>query len=207
MMSGFEEAAAWSAEEEQRLIARAKRDPQAFAPLYTRYFDSIYRYTYRRFGDRERAADATSQTFLKALTNLESFKSGSFQSWLYTIARNVVIDAVRRTRPQAHLPDLREMVDTNPTPEEHALQNDARRELTELLRELTPDQRSVVELRLAGLTSQEIADRLGRSIGATKTLQWRAFHRLRELMREPDPVVSANVDRSRDLVKEHFGGD
>ncbi len=85
------------ATEEAAQIALAKRDPRAFAPLYSRYFDTVYRYILRRVsGDRERAADATSQTFLKALAALSTYKSGSFIGWLITIARNVVIDQARR---------------------------------------------------------------------------------------------------------------
>jgi RNA polymerase sigma-70 factor (ECF subfamily) len=193
-------------DDEHDLIERAKRDPQAFAPLYTRYFDAIHRYTYRRLGDQERAADATSQVFLKALTNLSSFKSGSFQSWLYTIARNVVIDIIRRTKPQATLPDLWEVPDTGPTPEEQALQNDSRRQLSALLDVLNPEQRSVVEFRLAGMTGQEIADRLGRTVGAVKMIQWRAFQRLREEMREPTPITSEYVDSLFVPKKERLYG-
>ena len=194
--------------DEQALIERAKRDPQAFAPLYDRYVDDIYRYTFRRLRNPEQAADATSQVFLKALGNLHQFRAGSFQSWLYTIARNVVIDHVRRARPHDPLPEEWELLDPDPSPEEHALLNDAQRRLDLLLDQLTPDQRSVVELRLAGMTGQEIADRLGRSVGSVKMIQFRAFQRLRELLREPEtisdtPTVKPAPQRAKELRYGH----
>ncbi len=49
------------------LVAQAQLDRQAFAPLYARYADPVYRYCYRRLGHPEVAADATSQTFARAL--------------------------------------------------------------------------------------------------------------------------------------------
>jgi RNA polymerase sigma-70 factor (ECF subfamily) len=200
------ESGGGAGDDEHDLIERAKRDPEAFAPLYSRYFEAIHRYTYRRLDDQERAADATSQVFLKALTNLNSFKSGSFQSWLYTIARNVVIDSIRRTKPQTTLPELWEVADAGPTPEEQALENDARQQLSALLDVLNPEQRSVVEFRLAGMTGQEIADRLGRTVGAVKMIQWRAFQRLREEMREPTPIASEYVESPIVPKKERLYG-
>lgn len=62
------------------------------------------------------------------------------------------------------------------TPEEEAL---AAEHCQALLALLPDDQRSVVELRLAGLTGAEIANVLGRSVGAIKALQFRAIARLR----------------------------
>src|SRR5262245_18407622 len=80
---------------EVRQIEAARRDPNAFAPLYAAYFDPIYRYCHLRLHHRELAADAASQTFLKALAGIGSFRSGSFKSWLYAIARNVTTDMLR----------------------------------------------------------------------------------------------------------------
>jgi RNA polymerase sigma-70 factor (ECF subfamily) len=168
--------------DEHSQIELAKRDPQAFAPLYAQYFDPIYRYSYRRLREPELAADATSQIFLKAIAALPRFRSESFRSWLFAIAHNVVIDIVRQTRPRFEMPDGWDMADDQPTPEHQAILNEDRRQLWELLDQLTDEQRAVVELRLAGLTGQEIADQIGRGLAATKSLQWRAFCRLKHLL-------------------------
>lgn len=179
--TGSNNGATWE-DEEQSLFELARRDPRAFAPLYQHYFDSVHRYAMRRLGDRERAADTTSQVFLNALAALPGYRAGSFQSWLFTIAHNVLIDALRANRPETGLEDRWALPAPGQSPEEMAIGRDDQRQLAALFALLTPDQRNVMELRLAGLTGQEIADQLGRGLAATKSIQWRAFERLRRAL-------------------------
>ena len=63
-----------SAETEADLIARATHDSQAFAFLYRRYLDPVYRYCYHRLGSKEAAEDVTSQVFSKVL-GAQAFKT------------------------------------------------------------------------------------------------------------------------------------
>jgi RNA polymerase sigma-70 factor (ECF subfamily) len=72
--------------------------------------------------------------------------------------------------------------DPAPTPEEAAIRSEAGEALRQLLAQLPDDQRSVDELRLAGLTGAEVAAALGRSTGAVKMLQFRALTRLRMVL-------------------------
>jgi RNA polymerase sigma-70 factor (ECF subfamily) len=173
------------ATEEERQIEAARRDPNAFAPLYATYFDPIYRYCYLRLRHRESAADAASQTFLKAFTGIGGFRSGSFKSWLYAIARNVTSDILRASRPQFDLSHAELIPDKDPSPEEQALRADDRDRLWRALSLLTDEQREVMELRLAGLTGAEIADVTRRNVAATKSLQFRALARLRTILETP----------------------
>ncbi len=174
-MTGTEDA-------ERQQIEAARRDPNAFAPLYAAYFDPIYRYCALRMHHRELAADAASQTFLKALAGIGGFRSGSFKSWLYAIARNVTIDMQRAARPQLELTHAELVHDSAPTPEEHALRADESDRLWNALQYLTSEQREVLELRLAGLTGAEIAAATQRSLSATKSIQFRALSRLRTVL-------------------------
>jgi len=169
-------------EAEALLVARAKADRHAFAPLYARYLDSVYRYCYRRLGSKEAAEDATSLVFAKALTSLPAYRDGSFGGWLFAIAHNVVADGYRRAarRSDRPLDAVGEPLDDRPSPEELAVAADERRSVRALLAELPADQRRVVELRLAGLTGAEIAAALARSVPAVKMLQLRAMTRLRQ---------------------------
>lgn len=167
---------------ERQQIEAARLDAAAFAPLYAAYFDPIYRYCYLRLHHRELAADAASQTFLKALAGIGGFRSGSFKSWLYAIARNVTIDMIRASRPQVDLIYAEAVPDTAPSPEEQALRNDEQQRLWRALAQLSNEQREVLELRLAGLTGQEIAESTKRSLSATKSLQFRALSRLRTVL-------------------------
>jgi RNA polymerase sigma-70 factor (ECF subfamily) len=164
-----------------RLVALANSDPRAFAPLYARYFDPVYRYCYRRLGHPEAAADATSHVFAKALAALPGYREDapSFRSWLFAIAHNVITDDLRARRPVAPIDAAAYVAATGPSPEEAVLTDEAGCTVHRLLAQLPPDQRQILELRLAGLTGPEIAAALGRSLGAVKIAQVRAFARLR----------------------------
>ena len=171
--------------DEAALVALAQTDRRAFAPLYARYADPVYRYCHRRLGNPEAAADATSQVFVKALAALPRFRAGSFRSWLFAIAHNTVVDDLRRARADATLEAGADRPDPGPSPEELAVAADEGRTLRAVLAGLSDDQRHVVELRLAGLSDREIAAVLGRSLAATKMLQVRAVARLRLLLGVP----------------------
>lgn len=168
-------------------IARARRDPAAFAPLYERYVDAIHGYCLRRIGDREQAADMTAQVFTRALGAMPAYvdAGGTFRSWLFSIAHNLVVDTYRKHRQVASLDEqerLYDLPDHAPGPEHHAIQADLRRAFRIALVDLTGGQREVVELRLAGLTGPEIASVLEMKLAAVKSTQFRAYTRLRELL-------------------------
>jgi len=74
------------------------------------------------------------------------------------------------------------------SPHEQAVANAQRETLFAALRTLTSEQRDVVELRLAGLTSAEIAAVLGTSVGAVKSCQFRAYARLRRHLTDAHAV-------------------
>ncbi|GIK55769.1 MAG: hypothetical protein HND44_03030 [Chloroflexi bacterium] len=59
---------------DQTLIEQAKHDPQAFARLYDRYVDRIYRYAYRQTGDEALAQDVTAVTFERALRHIQRYQ-------------------------------------------------------------------------------------------------------------------------------------
>lgn len=169
-------------------IACAIQDPAAFAPLYERYVDAVFGYCYRRTSDRELAADLTGQIFAQALAALPRYRPdrgvGTFRSWLFSIAHNLVIDSHRTRRPHASIDSDagRSLRDHTASPEDHAIANERREALAVALQQLTEGQRQIVELRLAGLTGPEIAAVLGMGLTAVKSGQFRAYSRLRELL-------------------------
>jgi len=170
------------AEDDAVLVVRAQADRQAFDALYVRYVERVYRYCYRRLGEPEAAADATSQIFAKAMVALPGCRAASFRSWLFAIAHNVLADTFRACHFEPPLEAAAEIVDPAPSPEAAAVAADERRWVVTLLDHLTPDQRQVVELRLAGLTASEIGEVLGRNRGAIDVANNRAVNRLRVLL-------------------------
>jgi RNA polymerase sigma-70 factor (ECF subfamily) len=184
-------------EEDARLVALAKTDPRAFAPLYARYFDPVYRYCYRRLGHPEAAADAAAQVFAKALAALPGYREDapSFRSWLFAIAHNVIADDLRARRPVASMTAVADMATSDPSPEEVILTDEVGGAVQALLAQLPADQRQILELRLAGLTGPEIARALGRSLGAVKIAQVRAFARLRTMVNPADSAAGKGIEQ------------
>lgn len=86
--------------EEWEEIKAAQRDPVLFRPLYDRYFESIYRFVFRRTADEELTGDLCSQVFLKAMQKLHTYqyKGVPFSSWLFRIAANEVAQYYRQNK-------------------------------------------------------------------------------------------------------------
>lgn len=166
------------------LVIGTRTDPQAFAALYLRYVGAIHAYCYWRLGSRETAEDATSQVFAQALAGLPRFDGnrGTFRSWLFVIANHVVIDHYRKTRPSAAIDSVLNIPDNSSSPEELAVASEQREALRKALQQLSPRERQVVELRLAGLTGREIGEVLGCSTSAIGAAQYRAVSHLRMLL-------------------------
>jgi RNA polymerase sigma-70 factor (ECF subfamily) len=78
------------------------------------------------------------------------------------------------------------VVDPSISPEDAAIAADGRRQIVELLAALPEDQRRVIELRLAGLSGNEIAESIGKSVAAVKMLQHRAMQRFRRILAVPN---------------------
>jgi RNA polymerase sigma-70 factor (ECF subfamily) len=158
----------------------------AIRPLYARYAQPIYRFCDRQVGDREIANDLTAQTFIKAIERIDRYQHddrGTFKSWLFAIARNTVIDRWRRRRPTALDESASgNLIDADPGPEATAVHRDEMDRVLALLDRLPGSQREIIELRLSGLTTNEIARTLDLSIGAVKSAQSRAYRKLRELL-------------------------
>jgi RNA polymerase sigma-70 factor (ECF subfamily) len=181
-------------QDERAWVAAAQRDPQAFAPLYHRYAQPIYRFCYRKVGDVDLANDLTAQVFVKAIEKIDRYQpspGATFRSWLFTIARNTVTDAWRRHKPTVDVDALIEvLVDDEPSPERHALEAEDRMRVDHLLTHLPESQRAIVELRLAGLTTKELMATLSMSESAIKSAQHRAYRRLRELVQATEGAGS-----------------
>lgn len=174
-------------------VLAARQNLSAFEPLYRRYAESVYRYCVRRLDDPERAADATSAIFIKAMQSIHYCQPESFRSWLYSIAHNATVDARRTARNHAPLETALVPMNEALQPESLVTLEETRMEIVALLDHLTPDQRHVVELRLAGLDGYEIAQALGRSRASVDTAQSRAIARLRRILVAKDEKEQSHV--------------
>jgi RNA polymerase sigma-70 factor, ECF subfamily len=162
------------------LVSRALRDREAFAALYLRYITELGRFCLLRLHDEEAARDATQQIFAQALAGLSHYReTGQFRAWLYTIARHVLANQVSRQHATFPLAAALEAVDPGLTPEEMVSATLERHTVLDAVSRLPDDQRTALELRMAGLSGLEVAVAMGRSHDAVKKLQLRALQRLR----------------------------
>ena len=168
---------------DEELVTRAQQgEREAFGALYDRYLPRVYAYCYRLLGTREAAEDANTEVFMRALAALPAFRVGSFRSWLFAIAHNVIADEVRRRRPTLPLADAGDLVDRGPSLEDVAAAAADRSVILALLPHLSADQQQVVALRLSGLSAVEIGEALGKPRNAVDGIQYRALLRLRSLV-------------------------
>lgn len=165
---------------------------EAFAQLYDECVERIYRYIFFRVTDEQTAEDLTSQVFYKAWENLDRCKStgAPFIAWLYTIARNAVIDHYRTRKNTVALDDIVSLASDTPAPEDTVEFHFETEALRLALDELTSEQRQVVVLKfISGMSTEEIAARLGKRTGAVRALQMRALQALAVLMREEEETL------------------
>ena len=167
------------------LVAEARRDSNAFAALFDRYWDPIFGFCYLRLGDWHEAEDVASQVFFNAMTSLPRFESrgteDTFRAWLFGIARNLVGTSHRYTARHMAAPIERAagVFDESGSPDEMVVAAEEHEQLLLLMNQLAPDQREILELRLAGLSAVEIGRVLGRSQEAVRKAQSRTFIALR----------------------------
>ncbi|MGC4105123.1 MAG: sigma-70 family RNA polymerase sigma factor [Thermomicrobiales bacterium] len=119
-------------------------------------------------------------------------RTGIVSGWLFTIAHHVAMDALRR-RPMRPLAPDWEMADPAALPDDRVVADEAAQELHAALATLTDDQRTILHLRLAGLSAPEIAQVLGRTPQAIKSTQFRAITQLRKQLHAPSPPSSTTA--------------
>jgi RNA polymerase sigma-70 factor (ECF subfamily) len=174
-------------ESDEALVARAKRDREAFGCLYDRYVEQVYRFTYRRVKNHTVAEDITARVFQRALEQMPRFewRGIPFGAWLMRIAANLIHD--HNGQAQRHIP-LQEWVEDgadsvgsiSPAEEQYA----ARQVVDTLWQEVSTlpivQQQVLVYRFVRDMSVREIADTVGRTEGAVKQMLFRAVKRLRQ---------------------------
>jgi RNA polymerase sigma-70 factor (ECF subfamily) len=163
------------------LIQRvADGDAEAFEELHRRYARSVLGLALRRLGDRGRAEDATQDTFASLWRSAARYDParGAAASWLYTVARNAIVDGLRR-RPEPTIDDPPEVAEPGPGPADATENEWVSWRVHRALETLPAQERSLVELAYwGGLSQTEIADYVGIPLGTVKTRTRSALRRL-----------------------------
>jgi RNA polymerase sigma-70 factor, ECF subfamily len=180
------------AEDEKTLVARASRhDPEAFARLYDRYVDKIYKYINYKAG-RTNAEDLTAQVFLKSWAAVGDYRMTQrpFSAWLFRIAHNLVVDYFRTQRETISLdqyPVGDESRDDVEELAEHHLDSET---LRLAMKRLTDEQQQVIILKfIVGYNTDEVAHLLNKHPAAVRALQHRALISLERIMGRASPAA------------------
>lgn len=134
--------------------------------------------------------DLVGETFLHLARGIGTFEGtlANFRSWVFTVAHHRVLDDRRRRsrKPADPFAETPEPAPTSPdATSEAALDSVGTDRVQELIGRLVPDQRDVLLLRIVGgLTIPEIAEAVGKSVGATKALQRRGIAALERILQD-----------------------
>ena len=183
------------ADPDAALMLRVKRgDRDAFAALVDKYRQPLFNFIFRTLRDETETEDVAQNVFLQVYKSRDRYqRTAKFSTWLFTIARNLCLNEIRRrTRHPADSLDenhgdnedqpARQYVDKSVfLPLENVLHGELARKVEEALADLPENQRTAILLcRQDELSYEEIAQVLGCSLSATKSL----IHRGRETLKE-----------------------
>jgi len=178
---------------DEALAVRAKDGGPAFALIYDRYVDRVYRYLRYRTSDPRDAEDLTSDVFLRALRAIGRYAPRApFYSGIYRIARIAVVYHYRARRELASFDDMADLPDGHPAgdPEGHVIAIDRRERVRRAMEHLPDEQQEVIVLRfINGLSPEEVAVVIGKRASAVRDIQFRALHALRRRV-APEELVS-----------------
>ncbi len=159
-------------------------DQEVFAVLVERYKDAVQNLAYRMLGNVTEAEDVTQETFVRAYTQLGTYKPvHKFSTWLLSIASHLAIDQLRRRRflalPLEDVPFLEWLPDMGVGPEQSALQGEQQDEIQDYLQMLPGKYRAVIVLRYWYDFSYE---EISQALKLTPALVKARLHRARELL-------------------------
>jgi RNA polymerase sigma-70 factor (ECF subfamily) len=171
------------------LVARAGENPDAFGVLYERYVDRIYNYIYYRTGNHHDAEDLTSHTFHRAFQHVPRYvdRGVPFSAWLYRIAHNLVANW-HRDRSRRQIISIDDLVLTSQRKEDPVSvteEKDRQDWLLKMVHRLPPERQQLLILKfIEEMSNAEIAEVMGRTEGAIKSLYHRTLVALRDEVNE-----------------------
>ncbi|MCB9006644.1 MAG: sigma-70 family RNA polymerase sigma factor [Ardenticatenaceae bacterium] len=172
-------------EDDLRLVTQAQSgNIEAVGHLFDKHYRSMFRYFFARVGQRQQAEDLAGELFTRMVHHLPSFKPSGvpFRAWLFRIAYNLTMDHFRVSNGQelTSLDQAAPIAQPEQNPVRQVEQQMTHEMLHTMLETLVPEQRQVIILRfLVGLSLQETADVMERSLSAVKAMQHRGLKTMR----------------------------
>ncbi|MCC7253916.1 sigma-70 family RNA polymerase sigma factor [Hyphomicrobium sp.] len=170
----------------QRVAANG--DVEAFRALFEAYAPRVKSYMLRQGADPATAEELAQETLLAVWRKaaLYSDEKGSATTWIFTIARNLRIDRLRKEVVWQPLPENNdEQPSPDPAPDEELSERERGERVRAMLAELPPDQAAVVTLAFVeGLSHGQIAARLGLPLGTVKSRMRLAYQKIRDALED-----------------------
>jgi RNA polymerase sigma factor (sigma-70 family) len=172
-------------------VRNGKRE--AFTELMRRYQERVYWVSRRIVGSHEEADDVAQEAFIKAYTSLGDFRGdSSFYTWVYRIAVNLSLNAVRKRQVLNYLQDstlLRRIFPLEEDPEKAVEARELETRLEQAVARLPEKQRAVFALRYyEELTYEEIAKILKTSVGGLKANYFHALKKVQQYLKDEAPT-------------------
>lgn len=181
--------------DDQLLKALADGESPAFDELFSRHSGPIYSFLSRLIGGRSDPEDLLQETFLRMITHAADFKPGmAIRPWLFTIARNVALNWMKKTRLRSDLEVQTDLSDWQPRSAPEPVMDPSRRaEMEEdkarvlaALEQLPPLHREIVILTIFnGFSYEEAAAITGDPESTLRSRVFHALRKLRERLKEP----------------------
>jgi RNA polymerase sigma-70 factor (ECF subfamily) len=172
---------------DQQLVSRiASGDSAAFAEFYDRHAPGVLGLLLRLLGQRADADDVLQETFLQVWRRAPQYDAGRATpvGWLVLIARSRAVDHLRQRRP-TNVAAAESICATLTDPADGLERQEVARCMRAALQRLPEEQRSAIGLAFfAGLTHEQVAQRLGVPLGTAKTRIRLGIQRLRTLLEE-----------------------
>ncbi len=164
------------------------QDANAFQELFEQLAPRVKALLMRQGADPATAEELAQETMLTVWRKAGYFIEGrgNAATWVFTIARNLRIDRIRRQKTWAEVDeDLSAHVSQDTAPDEQVAQNEMQRLVSAALKELPADQHDVIRLSyIEGLSQSEIAEQLSLPLGTVKSRMRLAYQRLRSVFED-----------------------
>ena len=174
---------------EESLVEQAKRgDKTAIASLYDAHYGAVYNYIHYRVEDQPTAEDLTAEVFIRMLRKLPGYvqRDRPLLAWLYTIARNLVIDHHRSPNKGEDLPIVDHLLeDGSLDPARQVQESQTEDCFKRALTQLPESQRSILIYRFVDeFSTDQILGLMDKSDRALRSLQHRALRSLERALKE-----------------------
>lgn len=168
-------------ETDEELMDRFKAgEEKAFVVLYNKYGRRVFAYCARMVNSKELADDLFQEVFVRVARKRHRFISGSFSAWLFAIARNLCLNALRDTVTHVSIDDVQDSLQTSADETEY---DQSLEILKEAIEQLPADLREPLVLRVySGLSYQEIADLTETKLATVKVRIFRAKQKLHDIL-------------------------